>query len=53
VVKIVLSGPNRSQFSILDLPGLFTNDSDVNKDEMRGVKRMAIEYMKKPENIVM
>lgn len=53
VLKIELSGPNRSYFSILDLPGIFQNASEVNESDIAGVKNMIIRYMKKPENIVM
>ncbi|KAI0122915.1 vacuolar sorting protein VPS1 [Xylariales sp. AK1849] len=52
VLKIELSGPNRSHFSILDIPGVFSNAYNVNTAEMEGVKKMAIEYMKKPQNMV-
>ena len=53
VLKIELWGPNRSYFSILDLPGIFHNASEVNESDIAGVKSMIVEYMKKPENIVM
>lgn len=53
VLRIELSGPLRSHFSILDLPGVFTNPHEANRNEMHGIERMVIEYMKKPENIVM
>lgn len=53
VLRIELSGPERSHFSILDVPGVFTNPYDVKEDEMKGVQDMVVEYMKKDENIVM
>jgi hypothetical protein len=53
VVKIELSGPNRSQFSIRDLPGTISSAHKVNGHEMRGVKEMVTKYMQQPENIVM
>jgi hypothetical protein len=53
VFKIELSGPNRSYFSILDLPGTFTNSVKVNEKDPFQVEAMIIEYMKNPDNIVM
>lgn len=53
VLKIEVSGPSRSYFSILDIPGIFVNDYNVCDGEMEGVRRMVVEYMKQPENIVM
>ncbi|KAM0433962.1 hypothetical protein ACHAPT_003906 [Fusarium lateritium] len=52
VFKIELSGPNRSYFSILDLPGTFENSSRVNQQDPFQVKAMIVEYMKNPDNIV-
>ncbi|KAK9781177.1 putative Vacuolar sorting protein VPS1 [Seiridium cardinale] len=52
VLKIELSGPNRSHFSILDIPGLIANDSDVNAAEMEGLNKMVVEYLSRPQNIV-
>ncbi|KAJ4233144.1 hypothetical protein NW759_001926 [Fusarium solani] len=52
VFKIELSGPNRSYFSILDLPGTFTNSVKVNEKDPFQVEAMIIEYMKNPDNIV-
>lgn len=53
VLKVELSGPKRSHFSILDIPGVFENPQDVNAAEMEGIKRMVVEYLKKPQNLVM
>lgn len=53
VLKVEISGPTRSHFSILDIPGIFSNDFNVNEGEMLGVRNMVIEYMKQPESIVM
>ena len=55
VLKIELSGPKRSHFAILDLPGIFTNrlKDGVSKREMAGVTSLVTSYMKKPENIIM
>ncbi|KAI1842523.1 hypothetical protein JX266_011277 [Neoarthrinium moseri] len=52
VLRVELSGPNRSHFSILDIPGFFSTAADVHPEEMAGVKRMVTEYMKKPQNLV-
>lgn len=53
VFKIELSGPNRSYFSILDLPGTFNNAIKVNEQDPFQVETMTVEYMKNPDNIVM
>lgn len=53
VFKIELSGPNRSYFSILDLPGTFNNAVKVNEQDPFQIEAMIIEYMKNPDNIVM
>jgi hypothetical protein len=54
VLKIELSGPNRSLFGILDLPGIFeTSVGTVTDPERQGVEDMVVEYMRKPENIIM
>lgn len=56
VLKIELSGPERSHFGILDIPGIYSNRRDLTsraQAEMEGVKQMVISYMQKRENIVM
>lgn len=54
VLKIELSGPNRSHFGILDLPGVFSAEiGGVSSREKEGVTRMVKSYMSKPENIIM
>jgi len=53
VLKIELSGPQRSQFGILDIPGYFTNPFKTSQTDMEGVQKLIISYMSKPENIVM
>ena len=53
VVKIELKGPNRSPFNILDLPGLVSNDTDINETEEAGPEALAMQYISRPENIVM
>ncbi|KAL2201895.1 P-loop containing nucleoside triphosphate hydrolase protein [Sarocladium strictum] len=52
VLKVDLSGPNRSQFSIVDLPGTFSSAYDVNDAEKVAVEAMTLHYMRQPENIV-
>ncbi|KAI3322339.1 vacuolar sorting protein VPS1 [Xylariaceae sp. AK1471] len=52
VLRVELSGPGRSYFSIVDIPGLFVNPDTVNEGEMHGIKSMIVEYMKMPENFV-
>ncbi|KAK1964130.1 vacuolar sorting protein VPS1 [Colletotrichum sublineola] len=52
VLRIELSGPTRSHFSILDVPGIFSYAHDVNEHEKGGVKLMVEEYMRQPANIV-
>ncbi|KAG9238404.1 P-loop containing nucleoside triphosphate hydrolase protein [Amylocarpus encephaloides] len=53
VLKIELSGPNRSHFGILDLPGVFSSRRGrVSRREMDGVVEMVTSYMRKPENII-
>lgn len=54
VLKIELSGPSRSHFGILDVPGVFSASMDgITEQEMAGVTKMVTSYMKKPENIIM
>ncbi|KAF4453029.1 hypothetical protein F53441_4260 [Fusarium austroafricanum] len=52
VLKIELSGPNRSYFSILDLPGTFQNASAVNETDQAKVESMVKAYMNNEDNIV-
>jgi hypothetical protein len=54
VLKVELSGPKRSLFGILDLPGIFgASVGTVTDHERRGVEEMVIAYMQRPENIIM
>lgn len=53
VLKIKITGPNRSHFSILDLPGIFMYDHNVRECEMVGVRDMVAQYMARPEHVVM
>ncbi|KAK6215448.1 vacuolar sorting protein VPS1 [Colletotrichum tabaci] len=52
VLRIELSGPSRSHFSILDVPGIIAYPRHVNEYELHGVKKMVEEYMREPANIV-
>ncbi|KAH8199941.1 hypothetical protein TruAng_005880 [Truncatella angustata] len=52
VLRIELSGPGRSQFSIVDIPGIFRSHHNVNAPEMAGIKEMVLQYMKNEGNIV-
>ncbi|KAF9873972.1 putative vacuolar sorting protein VPS1 [Colletotrichum karsti] len=52
VLRVELSGPNRSHFSILDVPGVFEFPDTVKPKEMTGIKKMVEEYMRQPANIV-
>lgn len=54
VLRVELSGPKRSQFGILDLPGIFgASVGTVTEPERRGVEEMVVAYMQRPENIIM
>lgn len=56
VLKLEISGPERSHFGILDIPGIYGNPRDNTRQaelEMTGVEKMAISYMQKKENIIM
>ncbi|KAM0234334.1 hypothetical protein ACHAP5_010148 [Fusarium lateritium] len=52
IVTVELSGPNRSLFNILDLPGLVNSSVNINKSELAGTHRLAIEYISKPKNTI-
>ncbi|KAH7304159.1 P-loop containing nucleoside triphosphate hydrolase protein [Stachybotrys elegans] len=52
VLKVEITGPNCSEFSILDIPGLFTNSASVKEGEMNAVTEMVEQYMRKRTNIV-
>ncbi|KAF3811106.1 Interferon-induced GTP-binding protein Mx2 [Colletotrichum gloeosporioides] len=52
ILRIDLGGPSRSHFSILDLPGIFTNPFSVNDFEMNALKKTIADYMEEPETIV-
>ncbi|KFY41097.1 hypothetical protein V494_03202 [Pseudogymnoascus sp. VKM F-4513 (FW-928)] len=53
VLKIELSGPTRSHFGILDVPGVFSaKRMGITHQEMEGVTRLVTSYMQKKENII-
>ncbi|KAI6778217.1 uncharacterized protein J7T54_004112 [Emericellopsis cladophorae] len=52
VLRVELSGPTRSHFSILDIPGYVASPVNINESEMRGIQDMMVQYMKQPENIL-
>ncbi|KAF5001239.1 hypothetical protein FGRMN_1182 [Fusarium graminum] len=52
IVTVELSGPNRSLFNILDLPGLVNSSVGINESELGGTHRLAIQYISKCENTV-
>lgn len=53
VLRIELSGPKRSHFSILDVPGVFqSRTKDVTAQEMEGVKQLVAAEMERRQNIV-
>ena len=53
VLRIELSGPNRSHFSILDVPGVFQSRiKDVTMAEMDGVKNLVSAEMRRKQSIV-
>ncbi|KAH7259113.1 P-loop containing nucleoside triphosphate hydrolase protein [Fusarium redolens] len=52
IVTVDLSGPNRSLFNILDLPGLIFSDFGVNEPELLGTQELAKQYISRPENTI-
>ncbi|KAI4168374.1 MAG: hypothetical protein LQ343_006459 [Gyalolechia ehrenbergii] len=53
VLKVEISGPNRSHFSILDVPGIFHSlTKELTKVEMDGVREMVAFYMKPQQSII-
>lgn len=54
VLKIEISGPSRSYFSILDVPGIFQSvTGDLTQKEMKGVKRMVEQFMMPQQSVLM
>ncbi|KAF7552607.1 hypothetical protein G7Z17_g4219 [Cylindrodendrum hubeiense] len=52
VLRVELTGPNRSYFSVLDLPGIVRHAVHIKDSDPAKIEKMVIEYMRKPENIV-
>ncbi|KAL9041562.1 MAG: hypothetical protein Q9214_004065 [Letrouitia sp. 1 TL-2023] len=53
VLKVEISGPNRSYFSILDVPGVFQSAThDVTRDERDGVREMVASYMAPKQSVI-
>ncbi|SPO04599.1 uncharacterized protein DNG_07284 [Cephalotrichum gorgonifer] len=53
VLRIELSGPHRSYFNILDLPGMFSwARGGIRREEMDGVTKMVLQYIQNPKNIL-
>lgn len=53
VLRIELSGPNRSHFSILDVPGVFqSRTKHVTLGEMDGVKNLVSAEMRREQSII-
>ncbi|KAF4944695.1 hypothetical protein FGADI_12517 [Fusarium gaditjirri] len=52
IVRVELSGPNKSLFNILDLPGLISSEYGVNEPEPLGTQELAKQYISRPENTI-
>ena len=54
VFKVELSGPDRSYFSILDVPGVFQSlTKGLTEQEKSGVTDMVAAYMKPKQSVIM
>lgn len=54
VLKVEISGPNRSHFSILDLPGIFHSlTKDLTEAEKSGVRNLSADYMTSKQSVIM
>ena len=53
VLKVEISGPTRSHFSILDIPGHVGTAFKIKDEEVPAVEELVIGYMKQSANIVM
>ena len=54
VLKIEISGPSRSYFSIIDVPGVFQSlTKDLTEKEKAGVMNMVTSYMRRQQSIIM
>ena len=53
VLKIEISGPSRSYFSIIDVPGVFQSlTKDLTEMEKTGVKNMVATYMDRKQSVI-
>lgn len=54
ILKVEIAGPNRSYFSILDLPGIFQSlTKDLTYAEKVGVRQLVTAHMKPKQSIIM
>lgn len=54
VLKVEISGANRSYFSILDLPGIFQSlTKDLTEVEKLGVRNLSANYMTSKQSVIM
>ncbi len=53
ILKIEISGPTRSYFSIVDVPGVFQSlTKDLTESEKIGVKDMVASYMSRKQSVI-
>lgn len=53
VLRVEISGPNRSYFSILDLPGVFQSvTKNLTAKEKDGVRELVAEHMKSKSSVI-
>lgn len=54
VLKVEISGPSRSYFSILDLPGIFQSlTKDLTQAEKVRVRNLSAEHMSSQQSVIM
>lgn len=54
ILKVEISGANRSYFSILDLPGMFQSlTKDLTEVEKFGVRDLSAGYMSSGQSVIM
>ena len=54
ILKVEISGPDRSHFSILDVPGIFHSlTRRLTERDKQGVDKMVKGYMKSKQSIIM
>lgn len=53
ILRVEISGPNRSHFSILDLPGVFHSlTKNLTVEEKDGVRELVASHMKSRESVI-